>query len=147
MDDTPEFDDERLTRVLLVAALQVNNSVDFENDYTIDIQTSTLSPDPTLAETKEDAFLNLMTIKAACIMERGQAIKTASQAISAREFSTSINLTGVAKAKLDLLLKGGWCAVYEQEVLDHQMSGIGTAGAAILGPFRTMAGYDGPGIY
>ena len=144
LDTVPKYTDARLQRVLLVAAFQVNNKLDFTQDYVVNVQTSTLTPDPTNSSYREEAFVNLMCIKAACIIERGTALTSADQAISAREFSSSINLTGISAARQKLLVQGGWCPQYEEESLVHQI-GAGVPGAAILTPFRTLAGYDGYG--
>lgn len=143
MDETPKYEDERLHRILMVAAFQVAQSLDFVNDYTIDIQGSTLTPDPTSTDFKEDSFVNLTCIKAACIIERGQTVLSANQAIVAKEFHSSVDLSKVAESKQKLLEKGGWCSLYEQESLEHQANSASATGAAILGPFRTLAGYPG----
>lgn len=145
--DSPKYTDDRLERLLLVAAFQVSNELDFTNDYTVNIAESSLTPDPTAEATKEDAFVNLTCIKAACILERGSAITSADNAISAREFSSSINLTGIAAARRALLDKGGWCVVYDEESTNHALSSANTAGAAVLSPFRTIVGYDGMSGY
>lgn len=146
-DENPTYSDEKLERVLLVAAFNINTSVDFVNDYTVDIQTSTLTPDPTDPDTTDDAFVNLMCLKAACIIDRGRAITASEQAVSIKEFSTNVNLSTVAAAKQKLLEKGGWCPVFEEELVKYQLSANGVVGAAVLGPFRTTVGYPNVSRY
>ena len=142
LEDTPKYSDERLERILLVAAFQVNEKADFLNDYTVDIQTTTLSPDPTSDDYRDDSFVNLMCLKAACLMERGLAAKAANLALLGREGFSSVDLRGVAEAKQKMLEKGGFCATFNDELLSYQMGSAQVAGAAILGPFRTIANYN-----
>lgn len=141
LDDSPRFQDSRLEQILLVAAFQVNVEADFTNDYSINIETSTLSPDPTDSGNRDDSFINLMTLKAACILDRGLASLAAGTAIYSKEFNSSLDLRGIAQARLNVLQKGGWCKVYEDALIDHSVNSNQVAGAAILGPFRTLAGY------
>jgi hypothetical protein len=139
VDDLEEvvYTDEKLERVLLVAAFQVLREADFTQDYTIDISEGTIEPDPTLAATKEESFTNLMTLKAACIMNRGGAAKAASKAILVKEFGTTADLRGAADAMVKLLEKG-WCKTYDEVLTEHKTSG-GTAGAMVMGPVRLYA--------
>ena len=137
MEETPSFSDEKLVRILLVAAFQVNSAYDFNSDYEVDIETSTLSPDPTSDDYRDDDFVNLMCLKAACILERGKALKAAGTAGMIKEFSTTADLSGVAKARAALLAKGGWCTVFAEEATNYQVNGAVSGGIAVLTPFRT----------
>lgn len=141
-DDTPVYSDERLHRLLLVAAFQVNLIADFVNDYTVDIETTTLDPDPTSEDDRDDSFVNLMCLKAACILERGKAFRAAGNAGLVKEFSTTVDLQGVAKARAALLAKGGFCPTFQEELETYQLDRTYVAGAAIMGPFRTIVGFN-----
>lgn len=143
------YTDTRLTEALLVAAFQVNLEIDFLNDYVISLGNETITPDPTNINTKDDNFLNLIAVKAACIIDRGSAGTAADQAIMVQDGSSRIDLREAFKAKLSLLQKG-WCAVYDnmkQEYITSQQGVI--VGAAIMTPFRIYAGTigDRPFIY
>lgn len=141
LDETPEFSDDRLERVILVAAFQVNNTADFTQTFTVDITGGTISPDPTLSATKDESFVNLVCLKAGCIIERGAVTKAAGNAIIAREGSSSINLASVAAARQKILESGGLCSVYDEALTDYMFTSNTVAGAAIMSPFRTLAGY------
>lgn len=134
------YSDERLETVLITSAMQVKGESSFLQTYTVNIANETISPDPTLSDTLDDAFTNLVTLKAACIIERGSVAQSASQAIAVKDGTSSIDLRGVAQGKLELL-KQGWCAVYEDAKWEHQRggSGQGVAGEAVLTPFRVYA--------
>lgn len=134
-EDTPTHSDDKLLRLLVVAAYQTVNEVDFQQDYTVAILNQTISPDPTVAATRDESFVNLASMKAACILDRSSAILAASRAISVRDNGAAVDLRGVFGANLKLLEKG-WCAVYEETKLQYQANRRGIAGAAIMTPFR-----------
>ena len=148
LDDTAlKVSDDNILRVIIVAAFQVNNELDFVNTYTIDILNQTISPDPTDTDSLDDAFVNLVSVKSACIINRGSAETAANRAIAVRDAGSAVDLRGVFSAKLSLI-KQGWCAVYENDKFEYSLSGINNAiGAMIIGPFRLYAreGFDNSG--
>ena len=133
--------DATLKQTLAVAAYQVVQQLSFANEYVIRVSTQTISPDPTDDATKDDSFVNLVTQKAACIIDRGSAITAASQAIAVKDGSSAIDLRDVYKGKLSLL-KQGWCAVYEDTKLEYQSGAYAIAGACVMTPFRTWVSGD-----
>jgi hypothetical protein len=136
MGATPTYSDATLFRILLVSAFQVNNEVDLTTDYKIDVQAQTIAPDPS----SDESFMNLLCLKAACIVDRGSATLAAKQAIAVKDGASAIDLKGVSAARQKLLEKGGWCPAYEMAKLEYQVGGYGvTAGAAVMSPFRLFA--------
>lgn len=133
--DTPTYSDYRLQRVLVVAAFQVSTELDFSRDFVVDVTAQTITPDPTDGDDRNDAFTNLVCMKAACITDRGEAAAAAKQAIAVRDGTSAIDLRGNLQGKLKLLEKG-WCAAYDDAKLEYQAGQVHTAGAAIIGPFR-----------
>lgn len=132
------YSDDTLQLTIIVAAFQVLQQVDFPTAYALSVANVTMAPDPTLTATKDDSFVNLVTLKAACITDRGAAITAANQAIYVKDGSSTIDLRAILKGKLRLLAEG-WCAVYDDELLKFQSNRQGVAGAAIMTPFRTVA--------
>jgi hypothetical protein len=133
------YSDDSLLSVILVAAFQVQQELSLPADYQVSVTNGTLTPDPTVTLTKDDSFVNLACIKAACITDRGAAILAAQQAIAVKDGSSAIDLRGVLGGKLKLIEKG-WCAVYEDtkiEFLSTNANGI--AGAIVMTPFRLYA--------
>lgn len=63
-----KFSDDRIETTLIVAAQLVTLEVDLGNAYTINVEACSLSPDPTDADTKDNAFINLVCLKAACVV-------------------------------------------------------------------------------
>jgi hypothetical protein len=140
------YTSDRLTKVLLVAGIQVLQELDFQYDYVVNVSASTITPDPCSASIRDDAFINLVCLKAACIVERGDAAIAAKQGIYVKDGSSAIDLRGSLQGKLKLIEKG-WCAVYDEAKLQHQLNNSGAysgvPGAAVLTPFRLEANPGG----
>lgn len=135
-----KYTESQLKRVLMLAAFQVNQELSFDNDYLVNITQESITPDPTATATRDDAFINLVCIKGACIIDRGSAALAATQAISVKDGSSAIDLRGPLQGKLELL-KHGWCKVYQDAKFEHELGTAPVAGAAITTPFRTYYNY------
>ena len=132
-----------LERVILVASQLVLNELDFAFDFRVNVDEADIVPDPTDNATRDDAFINLTAMKAACIINRGQALKLSGTLVKVRDFGgLSVDNTAGFNAQFQLLLKGGWCAVYQEEKLAYEIGGM-IPGVAILSPFRLYAGSYG----
>lgn len=141
VDDTetpPKYTDAKLLRVLTVAAFQVLNELEFSQDFQVSLGNQTVTPDPTDDATRDDSLVNLVTLMAACVMNRGEAVAAAQRAIAVKDQGSAVDLRGVFGAKLQLLEKG-WCAVYEDAKLQYQTGRERVAGAAVMTPFRLYA--------
>jgi hypothetical protein len=102
-------------------------------------------PDPTATLTQDDAYVNLVTIKAACVIDRGEARTQVKQALYVVDGKSSVDLRSIPLAKIRLLEKG-WCAVYDAEKYDYHSKLLsGSVGTVILTPFRLYA--QGLGTY
>ena len=132
------FQDDTLEQTLVVAAFQI--SADFQEfDFRADIANVRITPDPTVAATQNDSYVNLVCMKAACIVDTGSAASAASQAIAVKDGSSSIDLRGALAGKLALLEKG-WCNVFKDAKCTYQTQACEAAGAAVMTPFRVFAG-------
>ena len=142
------YNDKRLTQVLAVAAQLVTNELNFPSKFRVDIQALTIEPSPVDREsTRDENFINLVSIKAACLIDRGETRKSVGQGIAIRDGSSSIDLRGSMEGRLKLLERG-WCAVYDDTKLEYQANRNGTiAGAAIMTPFRVFAGFRDMAYY
>lgn len=146
-DETPTYTDERLIRVLVVGAFQLMRKAVFSQTFVVDIGRQTITPDPTDTTnlTNDENFVNLMCLKAACIIDTGSAIKAANNAIAGKDLDVAFDLKGVASSTLALLDKG-YCATFEA-AFDEYLSGSGVISAAVMGPFRIFARNYGPFPY
>lgn len=142
------YQDKRLVQVLAVAAQLVTSELNFANNFKVDVQALTIDPNPVDRDsTRDDNFINLVCMKAACLIDRGETRKSVSQGIAIRDGSSSIDLRGSMDGRLKLLEKG-WCAAYEDAKLEYQAGRNGiVAGAAIMTPFRVFAGFHDSSYY
>lgn len=145
MDSTNyKFADDTLQRVLIVAGRQIGLEMAFSQTFTADIDALNFTPDPTndAGGTRDDSFNNLCCLKAACIIDRGQAMDAANKAVRVKDGSSSVDLLGMLQGKLKLLQQG-WCAVYQDAKKEYMAGQVRVAGAAVMGPFRIFAGSGG----
>jgi hypothetical protein len=127
-----KYSDDRVETTLLVAAQLTSLQVDFTNTYTINVEGCLLSPDPTDVGTKDDAFINLVSLKAACVMLGSEIRSESGNAISIKDGPSAIDLRGVTST-LTMLYKD-MSEKYDKMLLDYRAGGS-IAGQAILGPY------------
>ena len=60
-----KYSPKRIETSILVAAQLVMMQADFNNTYTVNVETCLLSPDPSDDETRDNAFMNIVSIKTA----------------------------------------------------------------------------------
>lgn len=136
----PTYSDDSLEKTLLVGAKQVLASLTFDQEFVVGVNAGTLSPDPTAGANRNDAFVNLMTLRAAAILDRTEASLAARRGIVVKDGSSAIDLSRVAEAKRRLLERGGWNAAYEDAKFEYlYQRAQNVAGAAVLTPFRLYA--------
>lgn len=132
-----KYSNSRINTTILVAAQLVSLDLDFPNNYEIDIDFGSITPDPTNEETKDSSFINLISLKTACIII-GSELKTESaNAISIKDGPSSIDLRGVS-ASLSILYKD-LCDKYEKMSNDYKFTG--ETGSSILGPYSPGSEY------
>lgn len=132
------YSNERLETSILVAAQIVLVELDFENTYTIDVEQCYLSPDPTDPTTglstvnKDDAFINLTSLKAACLIMGSEMKTQALNAVRVSDGPSSIDYTAVA-ANIKYLYEYS-CKTYEEYKFNYA-AGNNAVGKAILSPY------------
>jgi len=129
--DAATYTDARLEETILVAAQLQYTSVDFDKTYTIDVDTLVLTPDPTAA-TKDDWFINIVCVKAACIVLHSEAKTLAAQAYRIKDGPSSIDVGGAYKATKQLA--DDMCDKLARMIVDYKV-GNSVAGHAVLTPY------------
>jgi len=126
----PTFSDERIETSILVAAQLVNNEINFNQTYTIDVEGGSITPDPT-SDTKDNNFINIVSLRAGCII-LGSEIKT--QGLSAVRVSdgpSSIDMSrtmdGIKVLYDEILMR------FEEAKVQYKANGV--VGEAILSPY------------
>lgn len=127
-----EYSDDRIQQVLVVASKYVQFDVNLDNKYEIDVVNNDITPDPT--NQKDDIFIGLVCLKAACIIDQSTfrtkaAMEGIRTALGAASLGISGNLSGYKT-----ILETGPCNLYEKLCLDHNI-GDASAVSAILSPF------------
>jgi hypothetical protein len=127
--DATKYNNDRIKQVIAVSAYQMLSTTTFLNEYTVDISSVSISPDP-----MEDVdFCLLVAYKAAVIIIGGEVKNASNQAISYREGPNSLDLAGVAAA-LQALYKQ-LSATFEDLLNGYMMEQGSANGQAILGPY------------
>jgi hypothetical protein len=137
--DNYQFTDTRIETLLLVAAQLTSMETVFSNSYQINVESCLLSPDPTDAETKDNNFINLVVLKAACVMLGSEIRSEAGNAISIKDGPSAIDLRGVAGTLSTLYTD--ICAKYEELKLSYEKGVSLDLGAGILGPYAPGSDY------
>lgn len=143
---TPTYSDDRLEQMLIVSAKLVYQDIDLTYDYTISIESSTISPDPTTNE--DDAFINFFVLKAACIADQSTyRTKAAMEGIRAALGPASLAVGGHLPG-FKTLLELGPCATYKEMKEAYEFGNVNIV-RGILSPFagnrfdpKTLYGYD-----
>jgi hypothetical protein len=135
LDSSDEtYDQDRLEETILVSAQLLQEEVDWSKTYTVELDQHSLSPDPAQS-TKDDAFINLVCLKAAVIILTGEAKKLAGQSYRVVDGPSSIDVRGAydgIKEMLDSYKDDLAIAVAQYKM------GNSKAGEAILTPYTQI---------
>jgi hypothetical protein len=136
--DSPTYADIRLGELILVAAQQVIAELTFDQTYSVNVDSLSLSPDPT-AGTRDDDFIHLTCLKAACILDLGAARARAGMAgINVKDSMGSISTNVGLMDGFKLLFAQGACAMYTEAKKQYQFGSMRHI-RAILTPFSGRA--------
>lgn len=128
--DNYTYTNDRLEQVIGVAASYVNK--DLDRDYVVDVNGPEITPNP--YEQADDAFINLVVLKSACLIDQGTfRIKAAVAGLTAKcgpaTLQTLQHLNGFKE-----LLTLGPCGAYQAALTDYKL-GSGDLCHIILSPF------------
>jgi hypothetical protein len=144
-----EFSDSSLQQLIVSAGQLMILDIDFPKTYTFDHSTPDITPDPT-DPARDDAFINLAVLKAACLLGIGQWRNKARQSMVVKDDVSLIDGRKVGEGTQ------AWaqdlCKAYEDAKMDYRL-GNAKPGAAIVGPhmaddnFRTTYTHSHRGGY
>jgi hypothetical protein len=130
--DPPQFSEDRLLQVISVAAKYVQFDVSLDYEYTISAADTSITPDPTT--NKDDIFISLISLKAACIIDQSSLrTKAALEGIKTVLGPASLTVQGNLDGWKTIVEKGP-CATYD-ELTSHWNVQNASAVKAILSPF------------
>jgi hypothetical protein len=101
------YSPERLEQLLITAAYFLPNEVNFNTAYTINVEASTISPNP-INETDDGTdFISFMVLKAACMVDEGNFRSAALlQGVKARCGPAVLETSSHGQYLMSLLLHG-----------------------------------------
>lgn len=132
-----KYEDCRIERILIVAASQLIQEVNFDTTYTVSISGATITPDP--VENLDTAFINLLCLKTAVLITNGELRIYALSGMKVTDGPSTIDVSSAfmgVKNLYDELLNR-----YEKERMMHQM---GQNGQAVSTPTTYWDATSGP---
>lgn len=137
-----DYTDLHIQQLILVAAQLVQHEIEFDKTYTVDVDSLSLSPDPTTG-TKDNGFINLISLKSACMILKGDAKVAASDAFKITDGPSTIDGSASYKAKQELAEK---CEKhYELEKTRYLING--NTGLAVMTPTTVEHIHNGRMFY
>lgn len=128
--DSTTYSNARLQELICIAGQLAKNDVSFDYVYSITLTNPyTISPDPVAVD--DNPFINLVSLKTACLILRSEYKSLAAQVASFRDAQTAIDNTAQLKGKGELMKQ--MCAGYDEATLQY-LAGDRNPGRAIFGP-------------
>ena len=131
--DRPEYSDERIQQLIVVAAQYVIQEINLLNEYTIDIVDKNITPDPTLTNRDLD-FISFVSLKASCLLDQSTLrTRAATEGIKAALGPAVLAVGGNIRG-FETILKTGPCALYTELKMQYELGNTQLC-RAILSPF------------
>lgn len=149
LDNSPTYSDDRLQQTIIVAAQYVKREMNFDREYSVDLTNLTLTPDPTLAATRDEDFIGFLSLRTACFLDQSTfRTKAAAEGIKTNLGPASISVAGNLRG-YQMILETGPCGMYDKLKLEYEIGNIKYV-KAILSPFvgnkfhpeNMRSGYD-----
>ena len=132
--DNPTYSDDRLQQVIIVAGQYVTREINLDTEYSCDILNLDISPDPSLSQNRDEAFITFVALKSACILDQSTfRTKAASEGIRAGLGAANVSVAGNLKGYKEILDKGP-CAMYEKLRMEYEIGNAQNYINAVLSP-------------
>jgi hypothetical protein len=130
--DPQQYNDQRLTQIILVAAKYVQLDVSLDTTYTVNFNQFTISPDP--VDMNDEIFTGLLALKAACLVDHSTIrTKSMTEGVRASLGPASLSVNGGLDG-IKTILQIGPCAAYA-DLTEHWNIGGASYIRAVLSPF------------
>ena len=123
----------------MAAQLLIGN-IDFDNTYSVDVDTLVLTTDPNTSTQKDNNFINLLSVKTACIVLGSEAKTLAAQSYRIKDGPSSIDISS-AYQSINQLYKD-MCDKLDKMILDYR-AGNSIAGQVVMTPYTQERLYEG----
>ncbi len=127
------YTDDRLEEILVVAAKYVTEEVNNIGTYTVNVSSTSISPDPD--DDADTTFINFMVLKAACLTDWSTYRQKALVAGVKAKCGPAVLETLQHLEGFRTLITKGPCESYTQLRQENNFNGT-TAIRAVLSPFR-----------
>lgn len=128
------YDDYRIQEALVLAGILTSRVYEFDNDYTFDIETPSISPDPTVTATLDNDAMALFSLKAACILDVGRIQSNVdSIGVLVRDENTVVDTKNAMDA-YDSIIKHGPCSMYDKILKKIESDKAMSVGKAVTSP-------------
>jgi hypothetical protein len=133
LSDNPTYSDERIQQLIVVAAQYVVREISLSANYTINIITPDITPDPTLTDNKDQDFIGFVALKSACILDQS-SLRTRATMDGVRAALGPASISVAGSSMYTTILNQGPCSAYDKLRIEHQL-GNSSLLRAILSPF------------
>lgn len=134
-EDSPTYSDTRIQELLIVAGQSVIADADFITDYSADVDELIFTPDPTDRDIgRDEAFIQLVLLKAACILHTSSLRQAAGRAIDVKDGNVSISFKGEYTGRSDIAKNA--CKEYVDTLYAYQIGSFAPS-RIILGPLSS----------
>lgn len=133
--DPLKYSDDDFITVIMTAAQLITFRVTLNQSYEIDIENQTITPDPTDQSPMDNAFINMVTLKAAHMLLSAELRVYGQQDIAIRDGTSAIDLKRDLRT-LNEINKG--YALELDKAIQNYYFGNNTPGRAIIGPYKHL---------
>lgn len=126
--DSTDFSDARIQNLILISAAIIKNDAGFNTSYEVDVQASSITPDPT--DEPDNDYITLVSLKSACLLYRSK-IQSTGRSETVKDAWTSVSLGDNSKSIIESSKQ--ICEQYEQARKNYLL-GNSRAGKAVMGP-------------
>lgn len=130
-----DYTTSRLEELLITAAYFLPLDINFNNSYTVNVETKSISPNP-ISQTDGTEFISFMVLKAACMVDQSNFRNAALlQGVTARCGPAVLQTNAYGQYLKDLLTNGP-CKSYEDLKQEYNFSYAGRGIIrAVMSPF------------
>jgi len=126
------YGNDRIEELIVISAYMVIREVDFGYAYTIDVDTISITDDPT--DNNDLDFVALVCLKTACLIQNGEYITDSVKAVSVKDGPSIIDVRGRVDHKKEIANKA--CDDYERAKISY-LAGDYSVGRGIVGPYAS----------
>lgn len=135
--DKEDYTDDRLKQILVVGGNYVKQDIQLDVDYTINVVTPNITPDPTTSNPVDDIFISATVLKSACLIDTGSLRSQALiNGIKANCGPAGLTTNGRMDG-FKVLMEMGYCKAYQElkDQLDMDVISGAEFARGIMSPF------------